>query len=97
MRTSMALGFAIVSILLAGPSAANAEPQFWRNGRLCQRTSSGYVVCRDAPGANAYVPGGRPRYDRERQPDPTPNYGSRDYGAGYRGRGCQYSASVVCP
>jgi len=37
---------ATAALLVASSSAQAGEP-FYRNGQLCQRASSGYVVCRD--------------------------------------------------
>lgn len=95
MRTSVALtSFGIA--LLAGATSAKAGDPFWRNGHLCQRASSGYVVCRDPRdhSSNGHVVGGRPRYDREWQPDESEYDGYGTPG----GEVCQRASSgyVVC-
>jgi len=82
--------------LLAGVTAAKADPMFqMRNGDICQRGSSGYVVCRDPRDrySNGYVVGGRPRYyDREWTPE-----GTTDYYGSYAGD-CRRTGSgyVIC-
>jgi hypothetical protein len=95
MKTSVILVSLGMTALLAGVTAAAAEPQFMRNGEVCQRASSGYVICRDArdpSGRSAYIAGGRPRYDREWTPE-----GRTDYYGSYNGD-CRRTASgyVVC-
>src|SRR3954451_4116344 len=72
MKTSaglVSLGFVLV--LLAGVTPAKAGDPFFRDGQLCQRASSGYVVCRDPRDhyTQGYVVGGRPHYDREWRPE----------------------------
>lgn len=72
MRTSAILGcFGLMAALLAGVIPAKAGDPFFRNGQMCQRASSGYVVCRDPRDrySEGYVVGGRPHYDREWRPE----------------------------
>ncbi len=96
MKTSVVLASLGMVALLAGVTAAKAGgPMFqMRNGDICQRGSSGYVVCRDPRDrySNGYVVGGRPRYDREWTPE-----GRSDYYGSYNGD-CRRTGSgfVVC-
>lgn len=89
-------------VSLAAPSVAE-EPIFYRGNHVCQRGSSGYVVCRDPRDHNSrgYIVGGRARPDRDQYRDDY--YGG--YGGGregeYRapnGHVCQRGSSgyVVC-
>ena len=69
MKTSAGLVLSGVVLALLAWSTPSEAQQFWRGGHICQRASSGYIVCRDprdwrSPG---YVIGGRPRPDYERQ------------------------------
>jgi hypothetical protein len=95
MKTLVILASLGMMALLAGVTAAKADPVFMRDGQVCQRASSGYVICRDArdpTGRSAYIAGGRPRYDREWTPE-----GTTDYYGSYAGD-CRrtHSGYVVC-
>lgn len=91
MKISAILGLgALVSALWLSGAPSHAR-EFWRGGHICQRASSGYIVCRDPRDhySQGYVIGGRPRPDRDR-------WRRRYYGSGYRE--CQRASSgyIVC-
>ena len=45
-RFRLKTGLAVAAVLSASSSVQAGEP-FYRHGQICQRASSGYVVCRD--------------------------------------------------